>query len=212
MIRFSLFAVLALGVNLLLFSLMSAMVQHSRLRLDATDVVALVDFVRPREQARPPPRRRVPPPQAPPPARLQALPRPTMPSPPKPSALRVAAPRVNLQLDLQLDGGPYIGDMLAPPPPAVISARDLTPLVTLPPRYPRSARSRRIEGFVEVEFTVEKDGTVADIHVVNAEPSGVFERSAQRAVRRWKFQAHVVDGEPVAVRARQRMDFKLRSR
>jgi outer membrane biosynthesis protein TonB len=37
----------------------------------------------------------------------------------------------------------------------------------------------------------------------------VFERATTQAVRRWRFQAHRVDGNPVAIRARQRVDFLL---
>lgn len=55
------------------------------------------------------------------------------------------------------------------------------------PRYPNRARRQRIEGWVEVRFMVEADGSVADPKVVDAEPRGVFDREAVEAVRRWKY-------------------------
>ena len=84
--------------------------------------------------------------------------------------------------------------------------------MTLPPRYPPTARARRIEGFVEVEFTVKTDGSTADIRIIRAEPSSVFDRTTEQAIHRWRFQAHRVDGKPMAVQARQRVDFRLGSR
>ncbi len=213
MIRFGLFAALAALVNVLLFVLMG-LVQHGQMRLDAMEGVYLVDFIRTPEPDPPPPQSHKPPPPEPPePARLQTLPQMPMPAPARPAPPQLLAPQVNLELELRMDGGPYIGELLpAPAAVSVIPARALTPLVTLPPRYPPTARARRIEGFVETEFTVGTDGGTADIRIIKAQPEGVFERAAERAIRRWKFHAHRVNGEPMAVRARQRVDFRLESR
>ena len=209
MIRFAPFVTLALLVNLLLFTLMSMVVEDGRLRLAGAEPVSLVDFIRTLEADAPPPALQRPPPEPPEPVELQPLPKLSLPSPPQPNPVRWAPFAVELDLALDLGAGPYIGELLAPAAPAVISARHLTPLVTLPPRYPRTARLRRIEGFVEVEFTVEADGSTADIRIVEAQPAGIFERAARRAIGRWRFQAHVVEGKPVAVRAWQRVDFRL---
>ncbi len=213
MMRFGLFGAFALLVNLLLFLLMSAMVRHGQMRLEENEAVSLVDFVRSREPEPPPPAtRRPPPPEPPKQVKLLPLPRPDLPPPPRPMPTHLPAPRIQLDLAIQMDAGPYLGEVLVPSAPALISARELTPLVTLPPRYPPTAKARRIEGFVEVEFSVDTDGKTADIRIIDAEPAGVFERAAQRAIRRWRFQAHVVEGKAVAVRARQRVDFRLSER
>ncbi len=76
--------------------------------------------------------------------------------------------------------------------------------------YPPTARARRLQGYVEVEFTVNEEGGVQDIEVIGSEPAGAFDRAALRAIRRWKFEPHRVGGKAVAVRARQRVDFKLK--
>jgi protein TonB len=202
---------LAALVNLALFALMSAMVSQGRSQLADSTLVQLVDFVRPEPVEEPEPKRlREPPPPPEPPPVMQPLPKVEL---PQPNALppRLRAPKVSLDLPLQLDGGPYLGDMLAESGPGVMLARDLTPLVTPPPFYPRKARVRRKEGYVEVEFTVDKQGGVRDIRVIAANPSGLFERAAKRAIGRWKFEPQRVGGEAVAVRARQRVEFKLRS-
>lgn len=213
MARMGLFAALAVLINLLLFMLMSGMVQHGRLRVQDLEPVTLVDFIRVPEVPETQPPDRPPPPE--PPERLvpQPLPpvlRPTAQRPPPP---RLRMPEVNLHLDLEVTALPYLADPLpSPSMPVVISARNLSVVAALPPRYPQSARARRIEGFVELEFTVDRDGGTSDIRVVRADPSGVFERAAERAVSRWKFQPHEVNGKTVAVRARQRMDFRLKTR
>ena len=73
---------------------------------------------------------------------------------------------------------------------------DAIPLVRVPPQYPQRANSRGIEGWVQLEFTITESGSVADISVVAAEPSGYFERAAERALSRWKYKPKIIDGRP----------------
>lgn len=73
------------------------------------------------------------------------------------------------------------------PPPA---PRALPKLIAdAAPRYPLSARNRRIEGRVQVAFTIQPDGSVADARAVSAQPQGVFEEAALAAASRWRFEA-----------------------
>jgi len=78
------------------------------------------------------------------------------------------------------------------------SDRDVVPLVRVDPDYPTQARQRRIEGWVDIEFTIGPAGTVEDARVLRASPPGVFEQSALRAVRRWRYNPKVEDGTPVS--------------
>lgn len=80
------------------------------------------------------------------------------------------------------------------------------------PKYPLAAARNGIEGEVELEFTVLPDGGVADVRVVRAEPRGVFEQEAIRAILRWQFIPKRENGEPMAVRARQVIRFDLPER
>lgn len=57
------------------------------------------------------------------------------------------------------------------------------------PRYPLSARNRRIEGSVQVAFTIQTDGSVTDVRTVSAQPEGLFEQAALAAASRWQFEA-----------------------
>ena len=75
---------------------------------------------------------------------------------------------------------------------------DVVPLVRVDPQYPPKARQRRIEGWVDLEFTIGPAGTVENPKVIGAHPPSVFERAALRAVRRWRYSAMIVDGVAVA--------------
>lgn len=83
-------------------------------------------------------------------------------------------------------------------PNVLPSDRQATPLVRIPPQYPQRALTNGIEGWVLVEFTINKAGGVENVRVVDAEPKNTFDRSAVRAIERWKYQPKVVDGKPVA--------------
>jgi len=85
--------------------------------------------------------------------------------------------------------------------------RDAVPQVRIQPDYPIQARQKRIEGWVDVQFTVASDGSVRDPIVLNAEPKAIFDREAIRAVKGWKYNPKVEDGKPV-----ERRDLKVRIR
>ena len=77
------------------------------------------------------------------------------------------------------------------------SDRDVVPLVRVDPVYPPKAKQRGIEGWVDFEFTIGPAGTVENAKVIGSHPKGVFERSALRAVRRYRYNPKIVDGKPV---------------
>lgn len=91
-------------------------------------------------------------------------------------------------------------DISARPEPAEIE-KILPPefIKRVPPRYPNRALNKNIEGWVEVTFRVNSDGRTTDIGVINAEPAGMFETAATRAVKKWRFQPakNSVTGESV---------------
>lgn len=78
------------------------------------------------------------------------------------------------------------------------SDSDVVPLVRVDPDYPPQARQRRIEGYVDVEFTIGPAGTVEDARVIGALPPSVFEDAALRAVRRWRYNPKIEHGSPVS--------------
>ena len=83
--------------------------------------------------------------------------------------------------------------------------RDAMPQVRIQPDYPIQARQKRIEGWVDVKFTVGIDGSVRDPVVIGAEPKEIFDRAALQAIRGWKYNPKIADGKPV-----ERTDLKVR--
>ncbi|WP_157971489.1 energy transducer TonB [Dyella sp. C9] len=77
------------------------------------------------------------------------------------------------------------------------------------PVYPPEARRARRQGWVDVTFTVQPDGSVAAAAVADADPKYVFDRAALAAVSRWQFAPGTQDGKPVAAQVRQRIEFRL---
>jgi len=80
---------------------------------------------------------------------------------------------------------------------------------TTPPDYPPDAVRKRQEGWVEVEFTVTPDGSVANPTVVNANPARVFNAAALSAVGRWTFKPRMENGKAVEEKIRRRIEFKF---
>jgi protein TonB len=77
------------------------------------------------------------------------------------------------------------------------SDRDIVPLVRVNPEYPSRAKQRGIEGWVEVEFTITKVGTVKDERVLRSRPPYLFDRAALQAVRRWRYNPQIEAGRAV---------------
>ncbi|MFK7955847.1 MAG: energy transducer TonB [Lysobacterales bacterium] len=123
---------------------------------------------------------------------------------------RVVTPMPNLnmpKLDVPMSGsGPFLGAFGAGDNSA---EGDIIPLVRIQPQYPRRAAIAKIEGYVTVEFTITETGTVTDPSVVDSKPPRVFDREAIRAILKWKFKPRVIDGQAVARRATQTLEFKL---
>jgi len=77
------------------------------------------------------------------------------------------------------------------------------------PDYPESALAQHITGSVVLEYTVDARGETRDIHVVEANPPGVFDQAAMNAVKHWRYAPVVVNGSAVDVPVRTRLRFEL---
>lgn len=113
-----------------------------------------------------------------------------LPEAPPVDAQRVEAPRVEL-------------------PPEFVPASELTVVTSVPPTYPQRAELDRIEGWVELDFTVTTSGGVKDITVHGAKPAGVFNQAAISALSKWRYKPVERDAQPIAQRARIRIRFIL---
>lgn len=207
-----LFPALSLGllVSLGLFWLMQFMIMNNQQGFKKTDNLKMVEFVRLKRETRLQTRdRKIP--DKPPPKKKQ----------PPPPTMQIAQTSIsqqkipdmvmpNLDLPLQTSrfSGPVVGGLQMGKGEISIST-NLIPLVRIPPRYPMRAQSRRIEGWVKVEFTITTTGTVKNAKVVESQPSSVFDRAALKAIARWKFKPKIIDGAAIEQRALQVLQFKL---
>ena len=85
------------------------------------------------------------------------------------------------------------------------AAVELRPIVRIEPKYPISAVEQGIEGYVQLKFDLELNGTVSNVQVVKAYPSDIFNDAAIIALRKWRYahEDHVVKGNLI------QLDFSL---
>ncbi len=90
-----------------------------------------------------------------------------------------------------------------------VPVSSLTRTKYVAPKYPRSAERRGLNGWVDVTFTVTREGKVRDIDVKNSEPGTIFVDSAVAAVERWEFSPVVENGVIVEKIAGVRLGFAI---
>jgi len=174
------------------------------------DEIRVIDFVRLQHESEPQQKERIKP------QKPKPLPKPEpvkaqVQQPPVPNQTMAPEPMpLDLDLPVDLSAKGMLGD-------AVVSAgmgrqeinTNVIPLSRVNPIYPRRAKMMKIEGYVQVEFTITPAGGVTDIAVVKSYPEGVFDASTKRALLRWTFKPKVVDGKPVSQRAGLTINFRL---
>lgn len=200
---------LTLGLNLVLFLLMPALINTRPAEPAFDALVPQVQLTRLRQPD---------PPKPPEPMQPQE---PRVIEPPTPNTAKPAAPKLALPFAInpRLPAGP---STLALPPlekGMVTGLSDLftigqldgplTSLAQIPPIYPMIAKRRNIEGWVTVRFVVDEQGQVGRITVLAAEPEGIFEQSVLRCIAGWRFKPGTVGGSPVKSQVEQTITFKL---
>jgi protein TonB len=75
------------------------------------------------------------------------------------------------------------------------------------PRYPSQALQMRIQGPVQLQATITKDGDIANLKVVSGD--AVLAKAAQDAVKQWKYKPYYLNGEPVQIETQILVNFRL---
>ena len=65
------------------------------------------------------------------------------------------------------------------------------------PSYPPLAKQARIQGTVRLQAVIAKDGSVVELQILSGHP--LLIAAAQDAVRQWRYQPTLLNGEPVEV-------------
>jgi protein TonB len=92
-----------------------------------------------------------------------------------------------------------------PPPPKVTPKRIVVggnvqsaKIVRQPlPVYPPIAKSAHMQGTVVLHAIIDKDGSVQQLEYISGPP--ILMKSAMEAVRQWRYQPTLLNGEPVQV-------------
>ncbi len=200
--RLLLVAPVGILLAFLVFWVMQWMIQPEPQNDQASDGVAMVDFIRAMKDSQSENKQR----------NVKEPPKPKIPPMMQAPALLKSAPQKidisipNLNSSLASFKGDAMGGMLAG---FGFGDSDVIPLVQVEPRYPPQAISRKIEGYVMVRLQISKLGSVEGVEVVDAKPRGVFEREAIKAAWRYRFKPKLVDGKPVPQVATLPFEFNL---
>ncbi len=94
-------------------------------------------------------------------------------------------------------------------PPITVSAERTAPKLVsvVEPEYPKAARVRGIEGWVDLTLSVAAAGNVVGARVEDSEGTRSFERAALSAVREWRYEATSASTSPRDVPVR--VEFRL---
>jgi protein TonB len=200
---------IAVGLNLVLFLLMPALINTRTTEPAFDSLVPQVQLIRLRQPDLPKPPEHIQPPE------------PQVAELPTPNTAQPSAPKLTLPFAInpRLPAGP---STLALPPLETGLATGLgdlfttgqldaplTALAQIPPIYPLVAKRRNIEGWVTVRFVVDELGQVGRITVLAAEPEGIFEQNVLRCIAGWRFKPGTVGGTPVKSLVEQTITFKL---
>ena len=198
--RFLLAFVFSAVITTGLFYLMQALIASGDTTLNEPPRGSVLDFVRVKQEEvvekkdrkpKKPPKPETPPPQ---------MQQPQMDSPSPDASGSSMDFSADVGADVSLDGGLALesGD------------GEYLPIVKVAPVYPRRALSRGIEGYVIVEFTVTRQGSVRDPQVVEANPADLFNQAAIDAALKFKYKPRVVNGEATEVAGVQnRITFQI---
>jgi TonB family protein len=91
----------------------------------------------------------------------------------------------------------------------LIPTNQLTLLRSVQPSYPAKALAGKVEGWVDVEFTIAENGKVQDAVVRANSVPVTFDEAAVRAVLQWRYKPFTRDAKPVPVRTEIRIRFAL---
>lgn len=78
-----------------------------------------------------------------------------------------------------------------------------------PPKYPRKARRRGVQGVATYEIWIDEDGKQIKQALVSSSGALMLDKAALDAVKQWKFSPHTVNGRAIAHRVQIPVRFRL---
>jgi periplasmic protein TonB len=112
--------------------------------------------------------------------------------------------------------GGMIGAPPPPPPPKPATPKRITIggqveqakcIFEPQPEYPQIAKMARVQGTVRLAAIISESGTIQELHAISGPP--LLINAAMEAVRRWRYQPTLLNGEPVQVDTEIDVNFTL---
>lgn len=75
------------------------------------------------------------------------------------------------------------------------------------PIYPPAALAMHIVGRVELQATISRGGTIENLRVMTG--PALLRQAALDAVRQWRYQSYLLNGQPVEVETTIDVDFAM---
>ena len=72
---------------------------------------------------------------------------------------------------------------------ARIQTRDRTLVHHVEPIFPKPAFAEKLSGSVTMSFTINLDGSISDIVILESIPEGVFDSASVTALKQWQYAA-----------------------
>jgi len=93
-------------------------------------------------------------------------------------------------------------------PPALVPAEVMEKRVThkIEPIYPAAARQAKVQGVVVLDAVIGPDGAVLEVHPVSGPDE--LTPAAVDAVKWWRFQPYLINGQAVQVKTTLAVDFR----
>lgn len=189
---------LSLVLNMVLFSLMPALVCDAPGKKEGREDFHVVNMIRikPPEPEVKKPEKKVEP------KKIMSIKQPL-------HKKKIEFPKLAFEINTKLSNGPAF---LPSPPMATLDfsrfgLKDayeigeidgpLVAIAQIPPVYPLRAKRMGIEGWVKLKFLVNKQGIVENVKIIEAAPKDVFNACTIKCVSAWRFSPGAIEGEPV---------------
>jgi protein TonB len=75
------------------------------------------------------------------------------------------------------------------------------------PEYPQQAMKMHIQGAVQLQANIGKDGSITGIKPISGDPA--LSRAAMNAVKQWKYKPYYLNDQPVEIQTQITVNFKL---
>ena len=91
------------------------------------------------------------------------------------------------------------------------TAQEAKLIIKVVPKFPTQPYHKdNLEGWVKLQFDVTELGVVTNIIILESYPSRVFDRSAKKALAKWRYNPKTINNKPVISKGlTETIEFKL---